>query len=88
MICLRCGYCCKNLWVPIVNDVTKGPVDENLIVHEGHGIACKHLLGKEPGKYSCLIHNETWYEETPCSSHTQIERNPKSHCRMGVYVLK
>ena len=36
MICLRCGHCCKNYFVPIVDDPTKGyrnavDVDSNII---------------------------------------------------------
>jgi hypothetical protein len=88
MICLHCGYCCKWLSVVIVNDPSKGIREGNLIVHEGHGESCKHLCGEEPGKYSCAIHGKKWYKQTPCFSHSQIERKPDENCRMGVFVLK
>ena len=76
MICLRCGCCCKNLCVVIVDDPVEGVVEGNLIVHEGHGIACKHLRGDKPGEYSCTLHEEPWYCEMPCFQHGQIERDP------------
>jgi len=87
MICLRCGYCCQHLAVVIVDDPQKGPEEGNLIVHEGHGVPCKHLQGSRPGGYSCAIHDEPWYQETPCAQHGQIESNPWVPCRMGEYVL-
>ena len=87
MICLRCGYCCKHLWVIIVDDPKKGCVEGNLITHEGHGVACKHLEQEPSGEYTCAIHNEPWYEETPCFRHSQIESRD-SFCRMGKYLLE
>lgn len=88
MICLKCGYCCKNCCVVIVDDPEKYITKDNLIIHNGQGIPCKHLNGSEPGKYSCNIHDKPWYKETPCFSHGQIERNVEDVCRMGEYVLK
>ena len=87
MICLRCGYCCKNYAVVIVDDPAKGIREDNLILHEGLGSSCKHLQGNKPGEYSCALHEYTWYKETPCSQHEQIERE-NSPCRMGEYILK
>jgi len=90
MQCLRCGWCCCNLAVVIVDDPAKGIPEgiseDNLIVHEGKGVPCKHLKQLPDGTHECKIHNEPWYEETPCARHTQIERKD-SPCRMGVYVL-
>jgi hypothetical protein len=48
---------------------------------------CKHLLGSEPGKYSCAIHNHLIYKHTPCFQHTQIEAK-NSNCRLGERILK
>jgi len=87
MICLRCGYCCKNYLVTIVDDPSLGPVEGNLTVHEGDGTPCKHLLGEGPGSYSCGVHDRDWYKETPCYSHGQIERG-NTNCRMGKYILE
>jgi len=87
MICLRCGYCCKMCAVIIVDDLAKGPVEGNLVTHLGGGIACPHLEGSEPGKYSCAAHVKHWYPDTPCARHGQIERDPETACRMGVHVL-
>jgi len=86
MICLRCGYCCKKYTVAIVKDPAKGLREDNLIVHKGNG-PCLHLRGKKPGKYSCAIHNELWYDQTPCFSHSQFETK-ETNCRLGEYVLE
>lgn len=58
-----------------------------MIMHEGKGKPCKHLMGDEPGKYSCAVHNEPWYNQTPCFAYNQVERTHKSVCRMGEYVM-
>lgn len=88
MNCLRCGYCCKNYVVTIVDDPDIGydPMSEdNLIVHEGGG-PCKHLIGDTPGEYSCAVHGKSWYPETPCYEFRQIGK-PGAACRMGKFVL-
>ena len=86
MICLRCGYCCKQLFVPIVKDPKKGIKDNNIITHLGNGIPCPHLIGDKVGKYSCAIHNYLWYVDTPCYAHSQIEKNSNCECRIGRYL--
>ena len=85
MICLRCGYCCQNYCVVIVDDPEKGLAEDNLKFREGKE-RCQHLRGDEPGKFLCAVHCEEWYEETPCFSHTQIESD-NTNCRMGEYIL-
>ncbi len=75
------------MFVPIVNNPQEGITEDNIIIHEGKGVACKHLSGDKPGEYSCSIHDEIWYEETPCARHGQIERNLKTRCRLGVYQM-
>ena len=87
MICLRCGYCCKELWVMIVNDPDKGIEIDNIIEHKGQGNSCKQLQGNVVGEYSCAIHDKEWYDETPCNRHGQIESSPDTECRMGRYQL-
>lgn len=87
MECLRCGYCCKSLSVVIVVDQKLGPVEGNLKAIDLLKEPCPHLRGDEAGKYSCAIHDEPWYEETPCFSHGQIERNENEPCRMGTYIM-
>lgn len=86
MICLRCGYCCIHLWILTVNKPEKGITESN-IIEQGSGTPCKHLLGSAPGEYSCAIHDEDYYEELGCYKHGQIEKSPKTPCRMGVYTL-
>lgn len=87
MICLHCGYCCKEYMVVIVDDPEKGIKDNNLIVYNGNS-QCKHLSGDQPGKYTCAIHHYPWYKKTPCYSHGQIETSKNDKCRMGEFVLK
>jgi len=94
VICVRCGYCCKELCVIIVDDPEKGldvsspDCRDNLVYHGGNGKRCKHLRGDKAGEYSCAIHDEPWYKDTPCYSHSQIERSPDDVCRMGEYILR
>ena len=47
----------------------------------------RELVGETPGEYSCAVHAEPWYHETPCFAHGQIEQSPDAPCRMGEYVL-
>jgi len=87
MICLRCGYCCHNYLVIIVDDPDKGLSKDNIIAHHGDG-PCKHLGGNKPGEYFCKVHDKPWYKETPCFSHGQIESSPDCVCRLGEYIIK
>jgi len=87
MICLRCGYCCHNYMVMIVDDPKKGISEDNIIVHMGDGTPCKHLEGNKPGEYSCKVHSEPWYDETPCFNYGQTERDVLTNCRIGEYLL-
>ena len=88
MKCLRCGYCCQNYVVIIVDDPKKGIVESNLkVIGEKGPERCPHLRGDKPGEFYCSIHKEPWYCQTPCASFTQIE-NGDTDCRMGKFVLK
>lgn len=86
MVCLRCGYCCHASAVVIVRDPAKGIEQENL-GYKASGERCQHFRGHKPGEYSCAIHDEPWYRETPCSQHGQIEQSVHDVCRMGAYTL-
>lgn len=88
MKCLRCGYCCMNMMVVVVDNPDKGIIEDNLITHMGEGKPCQHLVGNIPSEFSCAIHDKSWYNETPCFSHGQIEQNVDDVCRMGEYLLK
>ncbi len=85
MNCLCCGYCCINYDVIIVDDPSKGIVESNL-KHKRGGERCQHLKGDKVGEYSCAVHNEEWYLETPCAEFTQIGRE-NADCRIGRGVL-
>jgi hypothetical protein len=87
MICLRCGHCCKHYMVAIVADPDKGISEDNLEVNKGDGTPCRHLKGDKPGEYSCAIHDKSWYCETPCFAHGQIEQG-NTNCRLGEHILK
>lgn len=86
MICLRCGYCCINYCVVIVDDPEKGIEKDNFVVHEGNREPCKHLGGDKLGEYFCKIHDRPWYNETPCYNHGQIEKG-NTECRIGRHRL-
>lgn len=86
MKCVRCGYCCKNYMVMIVDDPKKGLSKDNLILQRGDGTPCKHLKGDSPGNYSCELHDYHWYKKTPCWAHGQLEYQD-SICRIGEYIL-
>ena len=75
------------MMVIIVNDPEKGIVSDNLIPHNGNGKPCQHLKEDKKGEYFCAIHNKSWYKETPCFLHGQIEKNSNDVCRMGQYIL-
>jgi len=87
MICLRCGHCCKFYSVAIVKNPDLGITEENIVMHLGDGTPCPHLRGDKPGEYSCAIHDQPWYPETPCARHAQVG-SPQAECRMGKYVLQ
>jgi hypothetical protein len=85
MICLHCGYCCKHP-VVIVKDPRLGPVEGNLVV-KGQDERCRHLRGRGPGKYRCLVHGRKWFMDSPCGKHGQVEVK-NSKCRIGGYILR
>jgi len=72
--------------VMIVDNPDKPISENNIIAHMGDG-PCKHLEGNKPGEYSCKIHSKSWYKDTPCFSHGQIEKSPNDECRLGRYIL-
>jgi hypothetical protein len=88
MKCLRCGYCCKHYFVPVIDDPEKGVHQDNIVIHEGNGTSCKHLEGAKPGEYSCAVHREPWYEGTPCFDHGQVENSEEDPCRIGVAFIE
>ena len=81
MICLKCGWCCKNLMVMVVDDPEKGLVPGNIIYHPGNGENCKHLLDDN----ACAVHDCKWYPDTPCAQFDQVGGG---ECRIGQYVLQ
>ena len=86
MICLRCGYCCHNYAVRIVDDPKKGIEEGNTVFKFSDGKPCKHLAGDKPGEYSCAVHDEWWYKTTPCFEFNQAEEK-NSECRIGRFIL-
>lgn len=85
MVCVRCGCCCIQSFVVIVDDPALGITEENLKQKEDG--PCQHLVGDEPGAYACGIQDEPWYKQTPCYTHGQTERDLTTKCRLGVYML-
>ncbi len=91
MKCLRCGYCCVQYDVIIVDDPNLGiprDVSSTNFRHKPTGQRCQHLRGDQMGRLSCAVHNYPWFEETPCHSHRQVEDKPSTECRMGRFQLK
>lgn len=86
MICLRCGTCCIGHAVVIVVDPEIGPTSESNLAFKDSGERCRHLRGAAP-PFSCALHDEPWYPETPCARHGQIERHEDELCRLGNYHL-
>jgi len=72
--------------VVVVVDPKLGPVEGNLRALNDE--RCPHLIGDVPGEYSCAVHDEEWYCETPCFAHGQIERSPDEPCRLGKYIIE
>lgn len=78
MICLRCSYCC------IMYDVIV-PLSGTQAAYKPAGKRCWNLAFVEE-KAICKIHNKSFYKNSPCSQHTQIEERSTA-CRTGVYML-
>lgn len=87
MKCLRCGHCCIAYDVIILDDASRGLVEDN-IKHKPSGERCQHLVGDKPGAYSCAIHGHPDYDKTPCADFAQVESSVDDDCRVGVYMLK
>jgi hypothetical protein len=87
MKCIRCGYCCIHYDVIIVADPKLG-IQEDNIHHKPSGVKCPHLTGDVPGEYTCAVHNEPWYKETPCYDFGQIEESENDICRIGKYFME
>ena len=88
MKCLRCGHCCKVSMVVIVVDPKLGTIQSNLKAMNLLEEPCPHLRGDKIGEYSCAIHDEPWYHETPCFAHGQMEQSVDNPCRTGEWMLK
>lgn len=86
MKCLRCGYCCSYPVIIVVNP-KYGPNKKDNLRLKKQDERCPYLTGNKPGKYNCSIHKKSWYKQTPCYNHTQIEAT-NNQCRLGEYILK
>lgn len=87
MICLRCGFCCTEFTVPIVDDPSKGMTEGNMKIYRGDS-RCPHLSGNKPGEFGCDLHGEKWYKDTPCFKHGHDDVLRDGTCRFGSYVMK
>lgn len=89
MICLRCGYCCINLDIAIVNpisilpDGTIDPCGSRTMIFKPSGHVCPHLLFREE-EAVCTIHHLPCYEGTPCDQFEQFGPED-SICMFGSY---
>jgi len=87
MKCLKCGYCCHQLTVPIVDVKKKGIAEANMIV-KIRGQRCPHLKGDGPGEFTCALHGEKWYKDTPCAGHGRDNVLPDDTCALGAYIME
>ena len=86
MKCLRCGTCCKTGRALIVIDRELGPVGaENVRSINLSKERCLYLIGDKPGEYDCSIHDEPWYDCTPCYAYTR--EIPDIVCPIGIKAL-
>ncbi|MGC9514465.1 hypothetical protein [Methanocrinis sp.] len=77
MICQRCGFCCINLDVMVVNprsirpDGTIDSSDPGTMINKQGGRKCPHLayIGDVA---VCTIHDLSCYRGTPCDRFDQI----------------
>lgn len=87
MICLRCGYCCYNSDVIILdknNDFNETDIKKYNLSHKPNNNFCIHQTFDLTTKQSiCKIHHLKIYKETPCFQYTQIG---EGECRMGNYI--
>lgn len=87
MKCLRCGYCCIELSVIIIDpkytseDIHLFDLPEEAFIHKPSSKICPHLEIKN-NMVKCKIHEFKWYKETPCYQYSQIEYRD-SICRIG-----
>jgi hypothetical protein len=88
MICLRCGQCCVNLDVSIVNPESIRPDGTvydlpGSMISKPKGQRCPHLICQD-GQASCTIHALPCYAETPCQQFEQFGREDDI-CTFGSY---
>lgn len=84
MTCKRCGYCCTQYMVMIVIDPARGLIEDNI---QGIGFngpeRCPHLLGDSPGEFSCAVHDQPWFKDSPCAEYCSEVK-----CNLGDFVLQ
>ena len=80
MICLRCGQCCLQLDIFIINprsihsDGTLDYEDLEAMIFKPAGKICPHL-SLESNQAVCMIHHLPCYQGTPCQEFEQIGPN-------------
>ena len=86
LICLRCGHCCKNNELFIIDKPNIGLRDDNIILKK-EGERCKHLLGSKPGNYICMLYNETYFDNMPCIAVKGFNTDESDICPIGKEVI-
>ena len=87
MKCLRCGRCCFYLAVIIHPDSVKEDLDldslkeEDMLTLDGSE-KCPYLSWENENAV-CAIHHYSWFKNTPCGAHTQVEPSSDTLCRVG-----
>ena len=72
MKCIRCGYCCVEYDVMIVDPKYIDNVDlkdescMKKVIHKKCGDICPHLeINNETNITMCKVHDKLWYNDTP-----------------------
>ena len=95
MKCHRCGYCCVNYCVMVVNpkyadqdDIIfdfENPI-KDLLIYVDHEKQCPYIYwSEEQNQAVCKVHEKKWFSKTPCYRHNNIETIGK--CRIGEYII-
>lgn len=76
MTCQRSGFCCIQYDVLIVDQ------HQWCMRYKPNKLRCPHLVGGISKPAECAVHDEWWFEATPCARHNEGYGNDP--CRIGV----
>lgn len=80
MICQRTGYCCINMWVTVVVPDEDGKLG---VYGKPADVQCPNLKYDDKGSASCAVHEESWFEHTPCHRYQNSNIDPDFILKRG-----